>query len=218
MGGARYVSPGGDRPHLTQLLAVIQKNGVNMLNAIRTRLERVGRENGIQFNFESKIGSTRDSHRLLNYARQHGPGWDKSLLEAIFRWHFEEGGDITSHEGLTKVATSVGLPEDEVSKLLASDENAAAVDTLASLARQKGIYSVPTIEINRKRINVEGAGDVSEFFEAIINARKLMPEEELRVELRWEKNKMDDAQLEHVLGLQDSSLPPLAPPGAIRTC
>lgn len=143
-----------------------------MLNAIRTRLERVGRENGIQFNFESKIGNTRDSHRLLQYARKtKGAEAQKLLLEEIFRWHFEQGGDITSHEGLIKAATAIGLPEDELSAFLLSDENASEVDSAALQARQKGVYSVPTIEINGKRIKVEGAGDPSDFFEALIDAR-----------------------------------------------
>lgn len=143
-----------------------------MLNAIKTRLERVGRENGMQFNFESKIGSTRDSHRLLQYAREaKGADAQKLLLEELFQWHFEQGGDITSHEGLIKAATTIGLPAAEVSAFLMGDEGASEVDNAASQARQKGVYSVPTIEINGKGIKVEGAGDASEFFEALIHAR-----------------------------------------------
>lgn len=169
------VCPSGLRsvgPRLTIILTVVQKNGEKMLNAIRIRLERVGRENGIRFNFESKIGNTRDSHRLLQYARKmKGPEAQKLLLEEIFQWHFEQGGDITSHEGLTKAATTIGLPEYEVSTFLLSNECASEVDDAASQARQKGVFSVPTIEINGKRIKVEGAGDPSEFFEALIHAR-----------------------------------------------
>lgn len=143
-----------------------------MVNAIRTRLERVGREHGIQFNFDSKIGSTRDSHRLLQYARSvKGHEAQKLLLEEIFHWHFEQGGDITSHAGLMKAANTIGLSEDEVTTLLQSDEGAEEVDRMASQAREAGIYSVPTIEINGRRIKVEGAGDVSEFFEALVDAR-----------------------------------------------
>ncbi|KAF2161391.1 hypothetical protein M409DRAFT_28125 [Zasmidium cellare ATCC 36951] len=167
-----YLDPTAPKVAIPWEQRVVQKNGDHMLHGIRTRLERVGRENGIQFNFESKIGSTRDSHRLLQHARQtKGPEAQKQLLEEIFEWHFEQGGDITSHEGLTRAATTIGLPEDEISAFLLSDAYATEVDALASQARQKGVYSVPTIEINGKKINVEGAGDVSEFFEALINAR-----------------------------------------------
>lgn len=143
-----------------------------MLNGIRTRLDRVGRENGIHFNFGSKIGSTRDSHQLLQYTlKTKGHAAQKQLLEEIFRWHFESGGDITSHSGLTEVATTIGLPEDEVFAFLQGDEDAEEVDAMAAQATSKGVYSVPTIEINGNRVNVEGAADVSEFFEALVHAK-----------------------------------------------
>lgn len=157
---------------------MIQKNGAHMVNAIRTRLQRVGRENGIVFSFQNKIGKTTDSHRLLQYALDtKGNETHKLLLERIFEWHFERDGDITSHDGLIEAAVSADLPKDEISAFLKSGDARDEVDTQASNARSAGVYSVPTIEINGKRIRVEGAGDPSEFLMAIIKAKEQEPHE-----------------------------------------
>ncbi|KAK4632194.1 hypothetical protein CLAFUW4_03285 [Fulvia fulva] len=103
---------------------VAQKNGQDAVNAIRTRLERVGRANGIAFGFNSRIGKTKDSHRLLKWARDKGGEGDqqKRLLETIFEWHFERDGDITDRQGLVTAVIASNLPEAEALQLLESDD------------------------------------------------------------------------------------------------
>jgi predicted DsbA family dithiol-disulfide isomerase len=145
---------------------VALKNGDERVNAIRTRLQRVGRANGIEFSFNSKIGKTRDSHRLIQFAP---PESRKALLEAIFEAHFEHDADITSHSDLVKAAVAAGMDEEGVAALLRSDEGATEIDESAARARKSGVSSVPTIEINGYRI--EGAEDASEFYEALVNAK-----------------------------------------------
>jgi predicted DsbA family dithiol-disulfide isomerase len=145
---------------------VALKNGHERVNAIRTRLQRVGHANGIEFSFNSKIGKTRDSHRLIQFAP---PESRKALLEAIFEAHFEHDADITSHSDLTKAAVAVGMEEKSVAAFLQSDEGAIQVDESAADARESGVSSVPTIYINDHRI--EGAEDASEFYEALVNAK-----------------------------------------------
>lgn len=151
---------------------VAQKNGEERVNAIRTRLQRVGRLHGIEFRFEGEVGNTRDSHRLLQYVRKHkGPGVQKVLLEEIFKAHFEENGDITSHKLLIQAAVAAGILEQEAASLLSGDEDGDEVDAMATKARETdGVSSVPTVVINGKRIAVEGAGDPSEWYEALVEA------------------------------------------------
>ena len=144
------------------------KNGEERVNAIRTRLQRVGRANGIEFSFGSKIGKTRDSHRLMQFAP---PESRKALLEETFRAHFERDADITSHSDLTKAAVAAGLKGEDVVALLQSSVLGDEVDEMAGRAREyEGVSSVPTVEINGKRI--EGAEDASEFYEALVRAKE----------------------------------------------
>lgn len=145
---------------------VALKNGEERVNAIRTRLQRVGRANGIDFTFNSKIGKTRDSHRLIQFAP---PESRKALLEEIFREHFEQDADITSHADLTKAAVAVGMDESTVMRFLQSGEGGEKVDSEAAQSRRDGISSVPTILINGR--SVEGAEDASVFYETLIEAK-----------------------------------------------
>lgn len=168
-----YLDPTAPEKGIAWPDRVAQKNGADKVNAIRTRLQRVGRANGIEFNFDSKIGKTRDSHRLLQHVLQtRGNAAHKRLLEEIYQEHFEQDCDITSHADLTKAAVRAGLPEEEVAAFLTSSKLVDEVDALAAESRRKGVNSVPTYVVNGERINVEGAGDPSEFLEAIIACKK----------------------------------------------
>ena len=146
---------------------VARKNGEERVNAIRTRLQRVGRGVGIDFSFNSKIGSTRDSHRLIRHA---APEKKKELLEAIYSMHFEHDGDINSHADLIKAAVSVGMDQEAVLAMLKSDEDVAEVDQMAADARKHGVTGVPNVQIGARRI--EGAEDTGEFYEALVAAKE----------------------------------------------
>lgn len=153
-----YLDSSAPSPGIPWKTRVSQKNGEERVNAIRTRLQRVGRQHGIEFSFDCKVGNTRDSHRLLQYARKSkGPEAQKILLEEIFRAHFEQDGDITLHALLTQAAVTADIPQHEAASLLASDEGGDEVDAMAAKARTvDGVSSVPTVVINGKRMVVEG--------------------------------------------------------------
>lgn len=146
---------------------VALKNGEERVNAIRTRLQRVGRANGIEFCFNSKIGKTKDSHRLIQYVP---PESRKAVLEEIFAAHFERDADITSHTDLAQAAVTIGMDKDEVIAFLSGNEGAAQVGEMAAKARESGISGVPTIEIND--LQVVGAEDASEFYETMVKAKE----------------------------------------------
>lgn len=168
-----YLDPTAPEQGIPWPQRVAQKNSEDRVDAIRTRLQRVGRANGIEFSFNSKIGKTRDSHRLLQHVLQtKGNAAQKTLLEEIYKDHFEHDSDITSRVELSKTVARTGLMfEEEASAFLASGDLVNEVDALAAHSRQLGINSVPTIEVNGKRLDVEGAGDPSEFFEALVACR-----------------------------------------------
>lgn len=162
-----YLNPDDPDKGIPWAEKVVIKNGEEMAKGIRTHLQRVGKANGIEFSFGSKIGKTRDSHRLIQFAP---PESRKGLLEAIFQAHFEGDADITSHTDLAKAAVAAGLDEDAASALLRGNDHGDEVDELAAQAREQGICSVPTIEIAGQRI--KGAEEASEFYEALVRVKE----------------------------------------------
>lgn len=136
-------------------------------------MERVGRENGILFSFGSKIGSSRDCHRMiLHFARPKGWEVERRVIERIFEWHFERDGDVTSRAEIARVAVEAGVAgsEEEVLKFLVSGQGGEDVDGMVEDARGKGVMYVPTFEIGGNHI--EGAEDASVFYEALVAARE----------------------------------------------
>ena len=137
-------------------------------------MERVGRENGILFSFGSKIGNSRDCHRLvLEFARPKGWQVEKHFIEKIFEWHFERDADITSHRDLAKMAMDAGVvqsSEEEALAFLRAEKHSQEVHDLVAQAKENGVMHVPTFEIHGRRI--EGAEDASVFYEALAGAKE----------------------------------------------
>ena len=152
---------------------IAAKNGEARLEAIKSRLSRVGRANGIDFNFEGKTGNTRLSHQLIYSAGlERGFEVQKALLEAVYRMHFEQGGDITSINDLTQTAKAVGIDAADVRRWLDHEDSGSIVDEMAAKARRDdSISAVPTIVINGRRL--EGAEDVGTFYEAFVVAKEV---------------------------------------------
>ena len=136
------------------------------------RLESVGKENGIKFNFGGKTGNTRDSHRLIQLARTKGGDTQTRLVEALFRAYFEEEGDITSHEVLRNAAVEAGLEEQEVREWLESDKGGDEVDREVKEAQIKGISGVPNFTLQGK-YEIGGAQDSEAFVRAFEQVKKL---------------------------------------------
>lgn len=127
------------------------------------RLKRVGQAHGIDFSFVGKVGNTRDSHRMMYLAGVKGEDIQMKLAKELFAMHFEGDTDVSCHDDLTKAGIAAGLDEEEVRAWLESDDGGVEVDEEAQRARNSGVNSVPTFEINGTRL--EGAEDVSAFYQ-----------------------------------------------------
>jgi len=157
-------------PPMSQHDRMIQKNGVTDAYGAQTRLQRLGQVYGICFSFERKVGNSRMSHRLTQYAGTKGPSMQRRVIEMIFERHFEDTGDINDKDFLLEIARDAGLDESEILQYLGSDTVAAEVDSIADGARARGINHVPTVELNGVRI--EGADEPVEFYEALAKVRE----------------------------------------------
>ncbi len=110
---------------------------------------------GLDFRFDlSRPGNTFDAHRLLHLALEHG--LQDALKERLDAETFGAGLAVSDHDALTAVAVSVGLPDDDVRAVLATDRYADAVRADEAQAQAYGITGVPFFVVDGK-YGVSGA-------------------------------------------------------------
>lgn len=123
---------------------------------------------GLTYNMKRAImTNTHDAHRLAHYAREQGR--QASMIDALYRAYFTDGIHIGDHDALTKLAGTIGLDKQAVTKLLASDEYTNDVQRDIDQAKMLGITGVPFIVINQK-YGVSGAQGETVFTEALQKA------------------------------------------------
>ncbi|KAE8394870.1 thioredoxin-like protein [Aspergillus alliaceus] len=118
------------------------------LNNAHSRLRMLGEAEGIKYSLKGKIGNTRDAHRLLYLRKTKSAEIEELLLSIIFRTHFEEDGDITSHEALIACGKEAGLDKAEVRNWLKNNGGGREVDRDNEEAGKQGITAVPHLRIN----------------------------------------------------------------------
>jgi len=146
---------------------------------MQSRLAMIGKSVDIDFKFGGKTGNTRDSHRLVQLGKKHGPEKQTRVIEELFKAYFENEKDITSHEVLAQLGHDAGLDLAEVEGWLASDNGGPEVDREVQQAKSKFISGVPSFTIN-DRYHLEGAEDPSAFleiFETISNSNNQLAQE-----------------------------------------
>ena len=123
---------------------------------------------GLRFDFDKQHVSpnTRNSHRLIAFAKQHGKQLE--MKEALMEAYFINGIDLTKTKSLVSIATELGLNETSVTTYLQSDEGLAEVITEENLNIQRGISGVPFYIINNK-YGISGAQPSDVFAEALLN-------------------------------------------------
>ncbi len=131
------------------------------------QLQQVAVEVGLDFSQypDAKRVNTVDAHRLLHAAGD----LRGELKEALLRAYFVEVRDVADHDVLTEVAVGAGLAEDDVRRVLASDEHLAEVDADAEAAQDLGAGGVPFFVIDR-RFGIAGAQPVEVFTQTLERA------------------------------------------------
>jgi predicted DsbA family dithiol-disulfide isomerase len=123
---------------------------------------------GLAFNYDrTVVANTFDAHRLVHYAATRGKG--DAMTEQLFKAYFTDGRNIGDPAFLTELAVSVGLPDDDVQRALASGQFSDEVRSDIDDALQMGINGVPFFVFD-KRYAVSGAQDTSVFIEALTRA------------------------------------------------
>lgn len=124
-------------------------------------------QEGLVFDFTKQNVSpnTRQSHRLIYFAKQHGK--QLAMKEALMKAYFTDGVDLTKTENLVHVATSVGLDATAVKTFLNSDDGLKEVVAEEKLNVQRGISGVPFFIINNQ-YGVSGAQPSDVFANAFL--------------------------------------------------
>ena len=132
--------------------------GPEQIRAGHDRLRAMGREVGMEFNFDDiQLGSTFDAHRLAQAAG--GTELEEPLVKRLFAAYFSEGKLLSDHDVLRDVARAAGMEADVVDKVLGSDALVDEVRADEAAARELGITGVPHFVINGAWA-VPGAQDV----------------------------------------------------------
>ncbi len=108
--------------------------------------------------------NTRDAHRLLAFALDHGR--QPEMKERLLYAYFTEGINVSDHNELVRLAGDVGLNKDEVSSFLASDQGSQQLDADFQAATELGISAVPTFVFNGQ-FAVPGAQDAEVFLRVL---------------------------------------------------
>jgi len=148
-----------------------KKFGAERAAMATAHLKAIGETEGIKFSLQGKIGNTRDAHRLVQLAKTKSSEAENSVISTLFKSHFEEDADITSHDVLATIGEEAGLDKAEVTEWLSQGRGGQEVDREVEEAYSMGISGVPNFTIN-DRYQIGGAQDVPAFLEVFARAKK----------------------------------------------
>ena len=124
--------------------------------------------NDVAFDYATieKTPSTLSAHRLMQWAQ--GQGKATSMASKIFSAYFEQGRDIGNIDVLVDIAAESGVDRAGAAAFLAGDGGAEAVRNLERDAKNRGVRSVPSFDINGEVIS--GAQSIEVFESALRRA------------------------------------------------
>ncbi len=134
------------------------------------QMEAVAAEEGLLFRLSAaQRASTVDAHRVLHLAREQSAKMQDDLKEALLKAYFIDSENTADRETLLRIAGEVGLDQASVTRVLESDEHAAAVEADLDQAADFGIGGVPFFVLDSK-FAISGAQPVTVFADALQRA------------------------------------------------
>ncbi|WP_203337899.1 DsbA family oxidoreductase [Nocardioides limicola] len=145
-----HIDPGAPRvPTESTLSALARKIGRSPAETrqVMEHAAKVAATLGLTFDHaDAPHAHTLDAHRVLHLAAEHGA--QASVKHALHAAYLARGESMADVDVLRHAAVSGGLPEDEVSELLAGDALTAAVAADLQWARQVGVTAVPALLVD----------------------------------------------------------------------
>lgn len=154
--------------HVYDYLAKVKGMTREDVMQMHVHVKKAAAEVGLEFNFDrAVVANSYRAHRLIQMARTKGLANDAE--EAMFRAQFTDGQNIDDNQFLIQTGVAIGLPEDEVRDLIATDRYADEVNEDESIARSIGIRGVPFFIMN-ETVAVSGAQSPALFLQALEKA------------------------------------------------
>lgn len=142
---------------------------------VHAQLTETAKEAGLEYKFDKAIpANTFNAHRLSHLAANYD--LQDEAEEHLFHAHFTDGKDIDDDETLVELGINIGLPEEEIRKMLQSDLYTNEVQNDKDAAREVGVQGVPYFVFNGK-YSVSGAQPSDLFLATLQKAYKEFEEE-----------------------------------------
>lgn len=133
---------------------LVRKYGssAEQIDANRKTICERGAAVGFTFNMDrrSRVYNTFDAHRLLHWAALQGK--ELALKQALLRAYFTDGEDVSNHDTLLRLATSVALDATQAAQILASGTYTDEVRRQEQHYVSRGIQSVPATIVNNRHL------------------------------------------------------------------
>lgn len=147
---------------------MMRKYGRTLAEVTARNVMVIDRGNALGFRFDlakrTHFYNTFDAHRLLLWAAVEGR--QVALKHILFKAHFSDGENISSHDTLVRLAGEAGLSTARAQGVLDSGEFAVEVRELEDFYPRRGINSVPAMVMNGRHL-VAGSQSVEEYEQAI---------------------------------------------------
>jgi predicted DsbA family dithiol-disulfide isomerase len=130
----------------------IDKFGEEQFKAMLSNLKQIGLEEKINFcdSEDAVAPNTLAAHRLMYWASQDRSVNTNLLQEKIFKAHHEDCEDIGSTVVLARIASELGMQEDDIKKKLDSKLDEELIKKQIKDAYKLGVSGVPFFIINDK--------------------------------------------------------------------
>lgn len=147
---------------------MMRKYGRTLAEVTARNVMVIDRGNALGFTFDlakrTHFYNSFDAHRLLYWSVAQGR--QVALKHALFKAHFSDGENISSHDTLVRLAGEAGLSTVRAQGVLGSGEFAGEVRELEDFYLRRGINSVPAMILNGRHL-VAGSKSVEEYEQAI---------------------------------------------------
>lgn len=111
-------------------------------------ISKMGRDEGIDFNYATTLNTNMlDAHRLTKLAHNLS---NARFEELCYEAYFVKNEVMADHDVLRRLASEVGLPAEDVDRVLSSDEYEADVRADEHTAYAMGVHAVPFFVIDDK--------------------------------------------------------------------
>ncbi len=159
------------REHIDVYTSLAKKYGMSLAQAKAqcASIEKMAQEAGLEFDIGNiKLANTFNAHRIAQFANSNGKG--NAFVETAMQAYFCDGEDFSDKETLLKLALSVGLVEEEVRRILNTEEYAESVREDEKAAEKINITSVPFFVFD-ERYSISGAQPPETFKQVIAKCK-----------------------------------------------